>query len=173
MSINFYIGVIGGANPQERYLDIAHRVGELLAESNCVVVCGGLNGVMREVARGAHEHGGVTIGILPGFTRKMQNEYITYSIPSGMGYARNFLITRASDALIAIDGSNGTISEESFGISEGKDVISLGSLPLKRSRNKEGNFYAADTPEDAVKRALMSAENYIKNSREYFTEFDS
>ena len=173
MRTSFYIGVIGGANPQEKYLDIAYKVGKLLAESKCVVVCGGLNGVMREVARGAHENGGVTIGILPGFTRKMENEFLTYSIPSGMGYARNFLITRASDALIAIDGSNGTISEESFGISEGKDVISLGSLPLNRTRQKEGNFYPVETPEEAIKRALTSAEEYRNRAKEYFTEFDS
>ncbi|MGP6239162.1 TIGR00725 family protein [Cuniculiplasma sp. SKW4] len=173
MVSRLYIGVIGGANPEEKYLKMAFEVGQLLAKSKCIIVCGGLNGVMREVARGAREEGGIVIGILPGFTRKMQNEFLTYSIPSGIGYARNFLITRASDALIAIDGSNGTISEESFGISEGKDIISLGSMPLKKTRNKEGNFYPVETPKEAVEKAILSAEEHVKNAREYFTEFDS
>ncbi len=173
MPSKFYIGVIGGANPVEKYLDMAYKVGKLLAKNNCIVICGGLNGVMKEVARGASEEGGICIGLLPGFTRKMQNEFLTFSLPTGMGYARNFLITRASEALIAIDGSNGTISEESFGLSEGKDVVSLGSLPLKKTRNKEGNFYQVDTPEEAVKKAIECATEYRVKAREYFTEFDS
>ncbi|MHB1621988.1 MAG: TIGR00725 family protein [Cuniculiplasma sp.] len=158
MKENLYIGVLGGANPHEKFLDIAYEVGALLAKNKITVLCGGLSGVMKEVSRGVHDNNGVVIGILPGYSRIEENEYLTYSITTGIGYARNFLIVRAAESLIAIDGSNGTISEESFAISEGKDVIGIESLVLKKSREREGNYYSAESAEEAVNLAIASAE---------------
>ncbi len=157
MKENFYIGVLGGASPPEKFLEIAYEVGELLAKNNVTVICGGLSGVMREVSRGVRDNGGVVIGILPGYGRSDENQYLSYSITTGIGYARNFLIVRAAEALIAIDGSNGTISEESFAISEGKDVIGIESFELAPTRRREGRYFKARDAKEAVEIAIESA----------------
>ncbi|MCL4346794.1 MAG: TIGR00725 family protein, partial [Candidatus Thermoplasmatota archaeon] len=117
------IGVIGGSQPELKYAEIAYDVGKLLALKGAVLICGGLSGIMASAAKGAYEAGGITVGILPGLSAGEGNEFLSVRIPTGIGYARNFLIVRASDALVAIDGSNGTISEASFAIAEGKTVV--------------------------------------------------
>lgn len=128
-----------------------------MQKNNVTVLCGGLSGVMREVSRGVKDNGGVVIGILPGYGRDEENKYLSYSITTGIGYARNFLIVRAAESLIAIDGSNGTISEESFAISEGKDVIGIESLELTPSRRREGKYFKARDAKEAVELAIESA----------------
>ncbi len=171
----FYIGVLGGANPKDEYLSIAYDVGRLLAKNGCIVLCGGLDGVMKETARGVKDEHGVSIGILPGPGREEANGYLTYTLPTAIGYMRNFLIVRAAEALIAIDGSNGTISEESFAISEGRDVIGIDSLELKKTREREGNYIKAKNAEDAVEKVLESAKNYRMKTKgkKYYPSFDS
>jgi len=154
------VGVIGGSNAREKYIRMASQVGTLLAASGAIVVCGGLGGVMEGVARGARQGGGTTVGILPGNNPAEANSYIDIPIATGIGYARNFLIVRSSDSLIAIDGSNGTISEASFALAEGKTVVSLESMRLKRSREEEGKFMVASTPSDAVRLAIRAATLY-------------
>ena len=166
MKESYNIGVLGGASPQEKYLKIAERVGELIAKSGHILINGGLSGVMEYAAKGAYEAGGVVIGILPGYDHSEANRFTTVQIPTGIGFARNFLIIRACHSLIAIDGSNGTISESSFAISEGKSVISLDSIELKPKREWEGSFIRANGPEDAVEKAIDEAEKLsIKNVR--------
>ena len=155
---SYNIGFLGGASPQEKYLKIAERVGELIAKSGNVLINGGLSGVMEYAAKGANEAGGIVVGILPGYDHRESNKYTTIPIPTGIGFARNFLIIRACHSLIAIDGSNGTISESSFAISEGKSVISLDSIELKPKRKWEGTFIVASSPEDAVEKAIIEAE---------------
>ena len=154
----YNIGVLGGASPLEKYLKIAERVGELIAKSGNILINGGLSGVMEYAAKGAYEAGGVVVGILPGYDHREANSYTTIRIPTGIGFARNFLIIRACHSLIAIDCSNGTISESSFAISEGKSVISLDSIELKPKREREGSFIVAHEPEDAVEKAIREAE---------------
>ncbi len=172
--LSYYIGVLGGANPQEKYLSIAYDVGRLLARNGCIILCGGLDGVMKETARGVKDEGGVSIGILPGSGREEANEHLTYTLPTSIGYMRNFLIVRAAEALIAIDGSNGTISEESFAISEGRDVIGIDSLELKKTREREGNYIKASSAEDAVKKVLESAKSYrLRSKGKLSSSFDS
>ena len=173
MESAYYIGVLGGASPKEKFLSTAFEIGKLLAKNNIVVLCGGLDGVMREAARGVKEEGGVCIGILPGNSRKDSNPFLTYSLPTSIGYMRNFLIVRASESVIAIDGSNGTISEESFAISEGRDVIGIGSLELKKTREREGNYYKMSDPKEAVERAILSAKEFRKKIRDSDEYFDS
>ncbi|MGP6293884.1 TIGR00725 family protein [Caldiplasma sukawensis] len=173
MNDQIYIGVLGGANPTDEYKKIAYEVGKELAQRNAVVICGGLTGVMEEVSRGVYDNHGVVIGILPGYTRENANKYLTYSITTGIGYARNFMIIRAANALIAIDGANGTISEEAFAISEGKDVISLGSHQLKKMKSHEGEFIIANNPRDAVDKAIKSGKKYIENVKNFSFQYES
>lgn len=173
MNEQTYIGVLGGANPTDEYRKLAYEVGKELALRNAVVICGGLTGVMEDVSRGVYDNQGVVIGILPGYTRGNANKYLTYSITTGIGYARNFMIIRAANALIAIDGANGTISEEAFAISEGKDVISLGSHQLKKMKPHEGEFKIATNPKDAVEKAIISAKKYIENVKNFSFQFES
>lgn len=154
------ISVIGGGKVDEEYCRIAHEVGILLASRNTAVICGGLTGVMTCVARGVKEAGGISIGILPGYRADQGNEFLTVRIPSGIGLARDFLVVRAGDAVIAIDGSTGTKTEAYFALSEGKSVISIGTLNIKERKTTDGMFFSVETAEEAVEIALREAEKY-------------
>lgn len=156
--MHLQIGVIGGGHSDRRHLDMAYQVGRLLSKKGVVVICGGLLGIMEAVAKGVEEEGGISIGILPGLSPLEGNVHLTIGLPTGVGFARNFLVVRASDALIAIDGSNGTLSEAVFALIEGKSVISLESVKLTRQKETEGSFIEAATPEEAVERAVEEAE---------------
>lgn len=156
----YNISVIGGSSITDEFCLMARRVGELLAESKSPVFCGGLSGVMECVADGVHSRKGIVIGILPGFSPVEGNNHLSVSIPTGMGFARNFLVVRAGEAVIAIDGSAGTLSEASFAISEGKDVISLNSTEVRPRKRQEGRFIPVSTPEEAVSEAIKSAKAY-------------
>ncbi|MCL4327347.1 MAG: TIGR00725 family protein [Candidatus Thermoplasmatota archaeon] len=152
-----YISVIGGSLVTQEYCEIAYKVGKLLAQNHAIVVCGGLTGVMECVAKGVHENGGISIGILPGMDRKNANQYLTASIPTGIGFARDFLVVRGGEAVIAIDGSTGTHTEAYFAISEGKTVVAIGSMDIKTRKDNEGVFLKASSAEEAVKLALDAA----------------
>ncbi len=108
----------------------AEEVGGLLAEAGALLVCGGLGGVMEAACRGARSKLGFTIGLLPGDSREDANGWVSLAIPTGMGEARNVLIVRAADAVIAIGGGWGTLSEVAFALKRGTPVISLGSFAL-------------------------------------------
>jgi uncharacterized protein (TIGR00725 family) len=152
-----YISVIGGSIVNDEYCEIAYEIGKLLAANNAIVVCGGLTGVMECVAKGVKENGGISIGILPGMTRENANSYLTVSIPTGIGFARDFLVVRGGDAVIAVDGSTGTHTEAYFAISEGKTVVAIGSMEIKTKKDGEGEFLKANSAEEAVKLALAAA----------------
>ena len=126
-SSGLYIGVIGGSEAGEETCRLAREVGRELARRGHVLVCGGLGGVMEAAARGAKEEGGFTIGVLPTGKRGDANPYIDVAVATDMGHARNAIIANTSDALIAVGGSYGTLSEISFGLKLGKTVVSLKS----------------------------------------------
>ncbi len=165
------IGVIGGSTAEKKYLEIAEKIGRLLASRNVVVICGGKNGVMESVSRGVHDAGGIVVGILPGLSTSEGNAYLTVAIPTGIGYARNFLIVRASDALIAIDGSTGTLSEASFALTEGKSVVSINTHIETKLKNGDGKLLAAQTAEDAVDLVMKEAQDH-RDSQEPLSEDD-
>lgn len=144
------IGVIGGARPKPAFEAQALEVGRLIAEAGAVLVCGGLSGVMTAAARGAREAGGPTIGILPGASAGEANPYIDVAIATGLGYTRNALVVMNTDALIAVDGEFGTLSEIAYGNIFGKPVIGLGTWEVK-------GVTPAKTPEEAVRLALKLA----------------
>lgn len=156
------IGVIGGSSADNMYRSVAESVGHLLASKNVVVLCGGKSGVMEWVSKGVKESGGVVVGILPGLSPEEGNSYLSVAIPTGIGYARNFLIVRASDALIAIDGSTGTLSEASFALTEGKSVISIGELNVGLLKNGDGKFFRAQSAMEAVDLAIREATMHRK-----------
>jgi len=106
---------------------IAEAIGQQLAHAGWIVVCGGLGGVMAAACRGAHTAGGMTIGLLPGASRRDGNPHLTVSLPTGLGELRNGLLVRASDALVAVGGSWGTLSEIAFALRTGRPVIGLGT----------------------------------------------
>jgi len=140
------IGVIGGGDAGLAQSAAATEVGRLIARRGWHLVCGGLGGVMEAAARGAHEAGGVTIGLLPGNYREAANPFITVPIATGLGEGRNLLIVRTSDLLIAIGGKYGTLSEIALALKTGKPVIGLDSWDIPGT-------VRASSPEDAVRHA--------------------
>jgi uncharacterized protein (TIGR00725 family) len=144
------IAVIGsGAEHEPR----AERVGRLLAETGCVVVCGGLGEVMAAAARGARAAGGTTIGILPGESRAEANEWIDHAVVTGIGHARNLAVVASGDAVIAIGGRWGTLAEIGFARVIGRPVV---ILEPGWDVVGEGVERAA-SPEEAVELALRLA----------------
>jgi uncharacterized protein (TIGR00725 family) len=110
---------------------VAESVGRELASRGAVLVCGGLGGVMEAACTGAKGGGGTTIGILPGTDRAAANPFVDFAIPTGLGEARNALVVRAADALIAIGGGYGTLSEIAFALKAGKPVVGLGTWEIE------------------------------------------
>jgi uncharacterized protein (TIGR00725 family) len=98
-----------------------------LARRGAVLVCGGLGGVMEAACRGARSEGGVAVGILPGSDRRSANEFVSVAIPTGLGEARNALVVRAADVLIAVGGGYGTLSEVALALKSGRRVVGLGT----------------------------------------------
>jgi uncharacterized protein (TIGR00725 family) len=105
-------------------------VGRELAARGAVLVCGGLGGVMEAACRGAKDAGGRTVGILPGTDRAAANPFVDAAIPTGLGEARNALVVRAADALIAVGGGYGTLSEIALALKAGKRVVGLDSWDI-------------------------------------------
>lgn len=148
-----YVGVIGTGEEVEPFLSYAYEVGALLAEKGACVICGGLGGVMNAVAKGCASKGGICIGILPGETRSGASKYLTAAIPTGLGEGRNFLIVRASDALIAIGGGYGTLSEIALALKIGKPVVGLLTWEGK-SKDQIIDIVRAESPKEAVEKSL-------------------
>ncbi|MEA2363111.1 MAG: hypothetical protein QOD71_2256 [Thermoleophilaceae bacterium] len=133
--------------PGEGPVGAAAEVGRLVAERGAVLVCGGLGGAMEAACRGAKEAGGMTVGILPGPDRAAANRYVDIALPTGLGEARNALVVRAADAVIAVGGGYGTLSEIAFALKAGKRVIGLDTWEIE-------GVSPADGPEAAVAAAL-------------------
>ncbi|MBI3584356.1 MAG: TIGR00725 family protein [Nitrospinae bacterium] len=119
------IGVIGAGSCDDRIYRIAEEMGSRIAESGALLICGGLGGVMEAAAKGVKEAGGLTIGILPGFNKDDANPYIDIPIVTGLSHARNVLVVRSSDIVIAIAGGYGTLSEIALALKMGKTVIGI------------------------------------------------
>jgi uncharacterized protein (TIGR00725 family) len=141
------VAVVGPGEATAEELTVAETVGRELARRDAVLVCGGLGGVMEAACRGASEAGGATVGILPGTQREAANPFVEIAIPTGLGEARNALLVRAADALVAVGGAYGTLSEIAFALKTGKPVVGLGSWEIE-------GVQTAHTPEDAVRAAL-------------------
>lgn len=122
--------MVGPGDASAAQRAVAEEVGRLLAEAGAIVVTGGHGGVMEAASKGACEVGGTTVGILPGLDRRDANPWVTVAVPTGMGEARNALVVRAADALVAIGGAWGTLSEIAFARKVGKPVVGIESWEL-------------------------------------------
>lgn len=150
-----FIGVIGGGEVSPQVARIAEKVGREIARRGAVLVCGGLGGVMEAACRGADEEGGLTVGILPGNDRNTANPHVKIPVVTGMGHARNVAVVKSSQAVIAIDGSYGTLSEIGHALQNGIPVIGLGTWSFSIDGRPDNGIIQADSPADAVEKALV------------------
>lgn len=142
------IAVIGAATCDERVANRARTVGRLLAEAGCVVVTGGLGGVMEAASRGAQEAGGLVIGIVPGPDPASANAFVDVTIATGMGDARNAILANTAAAFVAVAGLWGTLSEIAFALKRRKRVVALDlTTPV-------AGVIQAEEPEEAVRLVL-------------------
>ena len=151
------IGVIGGgrgATPEE--MRAAEAVGRAIAAAGAVLICGGRGGVMEAACRGAKSAGGLTIGVLPGRDRREANRYVDIPIVTGLGEARNVIIIRTAQAVIAIGGSYGTLNEIGLALRLGVPLVGLGTWEVRRDGHPSPPILRARTPEEAVRMALGS-----------------
>ena len=154
-----FIAVIGGGQPSPQEAKLAEEVGRQLARQGAILVCGGLGGVMEAACRGASSEGGVTIGILPGENRQSANPYVQIPIVTGIGYARNVAVVKSAQAVIAIGGSYGTLSEISHALQSGIPVIGLNTWSLSRNGREDNSIILAQDPTEAVNKAFELATN--------------
>ncbi len=144
MSPKLIIGVIGAGSATAAGMAKAREVGRLLAERGAVLICGGLGGIMQAAAQGCHDAGGEVVGILPGADAGAANPYVSLPIVTAMGQARNVIIVQTAQALIAIEGEYGTLSEIAVALKLGKPVVQIDSWPQLKTDGQ------VDTAEEAV-----------------------
>lgn len=145
-----YVAVVGPGEATGEQQRCAEAVGRGLALAGVVLVCGGLGGVMAAACRGAAGAGGTAVGILPGSDREAANEWVSVALPTGLGELRNGLVVRAADAVIAVGGAYGTLSEIALALKTGVPVVGVGSWPID-------GVEAVESADDAVARALALA----------------
>lgn len=128
-----WIAVVGPGRADHRETAWAEDAGAAIAEAGAVLVCGGLGGVMEAACRGARSRAGTTVGLLPGLDRRQANGWVQLAVPTGLGEARNALVVRASDAVVAIGGAWGTLSEIALALQAGKPVVGIETWELMRA----------------------------------------
>jgi uncharacterized protein (TIGR00725 family) len=152
------VAVVGAGDDRDPVaLERAEEVGRRLAEHAAVLVCGGLGGVMAAACRGAAGAGGRTVGLLPGADRTAANPWVEVAVPTGLGELRNGLVVRAADAVIAIGGGYGTLSEIALALKLERPVIGLGTWELARAGREMRALTDVRTAREAVERALEMA----------------
>jgi uncharacterized protein (TIGR00725 family) len=149
-----FIGVIGGGEVPPAVAAQAEEVGREIARRGGTLVCGGMGGVMAAACKGATDAGGLTIGILPGDSRAQANPCVRIPIVTGIGYARNVAVVRTSQAIIAVDGSYGTLTEIAYALQAGIPVVGLGTWHVSLDDNDDDAIHRAATPGEAVDRAF-------------------
>jgi uncharacterized protein (TIGR00725 family) len=147
------IGVIGASQCGKALAETAYQTGKLIAKSGGILVCGGMGGVMEAACRGASEAGGLTVGILPGSSARDANRFVDVPIVTGMGYTRNSLVVLSAQAVIAIGGRYGTLSEIAYAIQYKIPLIGLNTWKIGTA------IRHLKTPEEAVKLAFKLASN--------------
>jgi len=149
------IGVLGGGRCTPEISELAEEVGFRIAKRDALLICGGLFGVMEAACIGAKKAGGTTIGVLPGARKSDANEFVDIPLPTAMSDARNIIIVRSSDAVIAINGALGTLSELAFAIKFGVPVVGLETWDIDLRVQK------AETAEEAVNKAFGAITNGV------------
>ncbi len=149
-----FIAVIGASQASASEMKTAELVGREIAKAGAALVCGGMGGVMEAACKGAGQEGGITIGILPGDNRLSANEFVKIPIVTGIGYARNVAVVKSAQAVIAIGGSYGTLSEIGHALQSGLPVIGLQTWGISRKSKDKSPIIEAKTPAEAVEKAL-------------------
>jgi uncharacterized protein (TIGR00725 family) len=165
-----FIAVIGGHNPSKEAYRLAEEVGQRIAQAGAVLVCGGLKGVMEASCKGAKKAGGLTVGILPGSRREDANSYVDIPVVTGIGYARNKLVVKSGQVVIAIDGSHGTLSEIAFALGYDIPVIGLKTWEFSVNGRKDKKTLYVKTPKEAVDLAMKIIKKglpRVQQSREF------
>jgi uncharacterized protein (TIGR00725 family) len=152
-----YVAVVGPSAGTPAELAIGEAVGRLVAEAGAVLVCGGMGGVMEAAAGGAMNAGGKTVGILPTSSRLEGNPYLTVAVATGMGEARNAIVVRTADVVIAVHGEFGTLSEIALALKIGRPVVGLGTWELRKAGEPVDAIVRATSAQDAVAKALHLA----------------
>lgn len=153
------IAVIGAGGPavDPALLAVAEAVGAGIAGAGATLVCGGLDGVMEAAARGARQAGGIVLGLLPGSDRNDANPHVSVAVPTGLGEMRNALVIRAADAVVAVGGGYGTLSEIGFALKTGRPVVGVQTWELRRGGAADTGIVPASTAAEAVAAALDAA----------------
>ena len=149
-----HIGILGPHTTTNEQNQLGREVGRLIAKANAILFCGGLDGMMRAAAEGAKSAGGQTVGILPGTNKSAANEFIDIAIPTDLGAYRNALLVRSCDAVIAIHGAYGTLSEIAFALRLKVPVVGLHTWEVHRNGQADPGIHVAQTAEEAVALAL-------------------
>jgi len=149
------IAVVGARETTSAVLATAEAVGREIGRQGHTIVCGGLTGVMEAACRGARAEGGHTIGVLPGDEASTANPYVEFAIPTGLGVARNSVVARTGDVMIAIDGSYGTLSEIAFALQFRRPVVGIGTWTFDDGSISDP-LIRVDSAVDAVDAAIAA-----------------
>jgi uncharacterized protein (TIGR00725 family) len=152
-----YVAVVGSGDGGREDEAAALDAGRALGRRGAVLVCGGMGGVMASACRGAREEGGTTVGLLPGLDRNDANPHVEVVVATGLGEARNALVVRAVDAVVAIGGGYGTLSEIGLALKAGTPVVGVATWELSRAGQPVEAIEQAASGEEAVDRALTLA----------------
>ena len=151
------MAVVGSASCDNEIGSLARQVGREIARRGAVLICGGRGGVMEAACAGAKEVGGLTVGVLPGRDRREANRYVDVPIATGLGEARNAIVVGTSDAVVALSGGYGTLSEIGLALKMGRPVVGLGTWELRHHGRAVAGVVQALTPAEAVELALNLA----------------
>jgi uncharacterized protein (TIGR00725 family) len=149
-----WIAVVGPGEAAPDELAVAEDVGAAIAEAGAGLVCGGLGGVMEAACRGARSRGGMTLGLLPGVDRGDANGWVLVAVPTGLGEARNALVVRAADALVAIGGGWGTLSELALALKTGRPVVGIATWEMRKAGADVAGITSIMDPREAVETAI-------------------
>jgi hypothetical protein len=156
-----FIAVVGGAQCSREEAKLAEEVGIELAKRKVMLICGGLGGVMAAACKGVRSAGGKTVGILPGSTREEANPYVDIPIVTGIGEARNVIVVNSAQAVIAIGGKYGTLSEIAYALRNDVPVIGLNTWSLAKKGRSVRSIIAAQNPKEAVEKALAAIKGKV------------
>lgn len=154
------VSVIGGEDAEADALRLAEEIGQELGKRGVTLCCGGRGGIMEAACRGARSVGGHTIGILPGHdaSESPPNPWVEFPVFTGIGYARNSAVVLTGDAVIAIDGSYGTLSEIAFALIHGVPLVGLDTWAFSYHGHDHEKIARAASPQEAVEKAIEMAE---------------
>lgn len=158
MTEQIQISVIGGAVGEPEIIRDAEAVGRGIADAGAVLVCGGRTGVMEAASKGASEAGGAVVGVLPSLSPADANPYVTYAVATGIGEARNLAVVASGDAVIAIGGEWGTLSEIAHARKLGRPVVAIQSWTLRNRAGTDLGIVEVETADQAVSAALSAAQ---------------